>query len=314
MKIKIASSYPIALSACALAIFSSVSAHAKPFSEFVEFSGALSDTGNYATTHGDSPAPFYKNRTTNGPVAGELLAARLGFKVESSNHLVGPVQGTNFAVRDALAGGNGPDDLVNEVKAYLDSHGGKVDPDAFFFVFNGGNDVIAAAMNPDDQVSEKLLSDAVKGLENAFRTLISKGAKTIMAPNFVDLSLVPALRGSPAAGRAHKISESYNHQFEQMLVSLEQELKFKFIHWDFDKELKDIIAHGPEFGVTNTTEPCAALVLTGKANPDNYLFLTEIFPTAKAHAMMADDMAIAVLHRDGKHDKENADHYHAESN
>ncbi len=302
MKLKIASSHLIALFACTLAIGSSALAQSKPFSAFVEFSGALSDTGNYSSVNGDSPAPFYKNRTTNGPVAGELLAAHLGLKAESSNHLVGPVQGTNFAVRDALAGGTGPNDLPSQLKAYFASRGGNADPDAFYFVFNGGNDVIGAAFNPDDKVAEKMLSDAVKGLETALRTLVQKGAKTIMAPNFVDLSHVPAFSGPATAARARKISISYNNQFEQMLGDLEKELNFKFIHWDFDQMLKDMIAHGAEFGLLNTSEPCAPLLASGKGNPENYLFLTEIFPTTKVHKLMADSMAMAILQRDWRTD------------
>ena len=309
MKLKIASLYSIVLSATGvLAICWPTAVQAKPFSAFVEFSGALSDTGNFATTHGESPAPFYKNRTTNGPVAGELLAARLGIKAESSNHLVGPAQGTNFAVRDALAGGNGPDDLPAELHAYLDPRKGKADPDAFYFVFNGGNDVIGAVMQPDDAISNKMLTDAVNGLEAALRTLVKAGAKTIMAPNFADISLVPATRNTPIAARAHKLSDSYNEQFERMLDRLEHELKFEFIHWDFDGMLKSIIMHGDEFGITNTTEPCAPLLLAGKADPDRYLFLTEIFPTARAHQLMAESMADTILRRHEKSDQENNSH------
>src|SRR4051812_31151717 len=86
-------------------------ATAKPFSQLIEFSGALSDNGNFAAVHGNDPAPFYQGRTTNGLTAGEVMAARLGLKADPSLHLVGKAAGTNFAVRDALAGGNGPDDL-----------------------------------------------------------------------------------------------------------------------------------------------------------------------------------------------------------
>jgi len=302
MKLKIASSYAIAVSLCALAICCSSYVEAKPFSEFVEFSGALSDTGNYSSVHGDLPPPFYKNRTTNGLVAGELLAARLGLTAEPSLHLIGPVKGTNFAVRDALAGGNGPDDLPAQLTAYFGSHGGKADPDAFFFVFNGGNDVIQAVVQPTDQASEKILSDAVKGLETALRTLVKKGAKTIMAPNFIDLSLVPALRNTPLAPKAHRVSESYNRQFERMLARLEHELRFKFIHWDFNQLFLAAIKHGDEFGFINTTDPCIDLVLSGQANPDDYLFLTDTFPTARVHAIMAEAMATTVLERDSQND------------
>jgi phospholipase/lecithinase/hemolysin len=274
-----------------------VAAQAAPFSQFVEFSGALSDTGNYASTHGDSPAPFFQNRTTNGPVAGELLAAKMGFQVKSSNHLLGPATGTNFAVRDALASGNGPDDLPNQLKAYLEPRGGKADPDAFFFVFNGGNDVIVAATTLKGADSERLLDAAVKGLETNLRVLIKAGAKTIMAPNFIDISVLPALRDTPIAGHARHVSETYNRKFEAMLARLEKEQNFQFIHWDFDNFLKGVIAHGKEFGFTNTSDSCEALKAKGQCNPDQFLYLTDTFPTAKVHAFMADAMAVQIASR-----------------
>lgn len=302
MKLKIASCSSIVVSLCALAICCSSAIAAKPFSAFVEFSGALSDTGNFASTHGDSPPPFYKNRTTNGLVAGELLAARLGLTAEPSYHLIGPVKGTNFSVRDALAGGNGPDDLPAQLNAYLGSRGGKADPDAFYFVFNGGNDVILSVFQPTDQASEKIISDAVKGLETALRTLVKRGAKTIMAPNFIDISLVPALRNTPFAPKAHKLSENFNRQFDRMLSRLEHELKFKFIHWDFNQLFKAALKHGEEFGFLNTTDPCIDLVLKGLADPDDYLFLTDTFPTARVHEIMAEAMATTVLERDSQDD------------
>lgn len=270
---------------------------AKEFSQFIEFSGALSDTGNYASVHGDSPAPFYKNRTTNGPVAGELLAARMGFQVKSSNHLVGPAEGTNFAVRDALAGGNGPGDLPQQLNAYLNPRGGKADPDAFYFVFNGGNDVIAAATAKTPEVSEKILNDAVDGLERALRRLVTAGAKTIMAPNFIDISVVPALRDTPMAAPARTVSKTYNRKFEAMLDRVERDLNIHFIRWDFDGFLKGMIAHGKEFGITNTSDSCEALKATGQCDPERFLYLTELFPTAKVHAFMAEAMAVEIIKR-----------------
>jgi phospholipase/lecithinase/hemolysin len=274
-----------------------IGAAAKPFSQFVEFSGALSDTGNYASDKDDPLPPiFYGHRTANGPVAGELLAAKLGLKAENSMHLIGPPVGTNFAVRDAFAGRNGPHDLPGEYNAYLKSRGGRADPDAFYFIFNGGNDVITAVLTPDDAASDKLLSDAVLGLETAIRTLVNAGAKTIFAPDFVDLSHVPfAAKKDPA--RAKRISDSYNKQYNAMLDRIEGKLPFELIRWSFDDFFKDLLEHGDEFGLTNVTDGCLAMP-KGQCDPDHFLFLTDVFPTAKTHEIMAAAMATAILSRD----------------
>lgn len=283
---------------CALSLCLSWNAQARQYSEFVELSGALSDTGNYASTHGQSEPPFYMNRTTNGPVAGELLAATMGFQVKSSNHLIGPAVGTNFAVRDALAGGNGPDDLPQQLKAYLEPRGGKADPNAFFFVFNGGNDVIKAVMAPTQAESEQWIDGAVDGLERALRRLIASGAQTIMAPNFIDISVVPALRNTPAAAHAHALSMEYNRKFEAMLARVENDTHFKFIHWDFAGFIQGVINHADEFGFTNITDSCEALKAKGQCDPNHFLYLTDVFPTARAHELMAQAMAVQIIMRD----------------
>jgi hypothetical protein len=273
-----------------------IEAAAKPFSQFIELSGALSDTGNFASDKDDPLPPiFYKHRTSNGPVAGELLAGRLGLKSENSMHLVGPPVGTNFAVRDALAGGNGPHDLPGQYNAYLKSRGGKADPDAFHFLFNGGSDVILAVLTPDDAASDKIVGDAVRGLETAIRTLVKAGAKTIFAPDFVDLSYVPFAQKNRA--RAKAISESYNKQFNAMLDRVDSELKFELIRWSFDAFFKNLLKHGDEFGFTNVKDACVAMP-QGQCDPDHFLFLTDTFPTTKAHDFMAAAMAGAILHRD----------------
>jgi phospholipase/lecithinase/hemolysin len=278
-----------------------LAAPAKPFSQFVEFSGALSDTGNYASTHKEEVLPpvFYKTRTTNGPVAGERLAALLGFKVENSMHLIGPPVGTNFAVRDALAGGNGPDDLPGQYHAYLASRQGKADPDAFFFIFNGGNDVILAAYTPDDAAAAKILHDTVAGLEKAIRTLVGSGAKTIFAPDFADLGLVPFSREKNFVARATRISNDYNKEFNAMLDRVESELDFELIRWSFDAFVKNLVKRGDEFGL-NTKDVCTEMP-QGSCDPDRFLYLTDTFPTTKVHELMAASMATTILNRPDYH-------------
>jgi phospholipase/lecithinase/hemolysin len=276
-------------------------AEANPFSQLVTFSGALTDTGNYTSVRGDYPAPFYQNRTTNGPVAVDVLAARLGLKAEPSLHLVGRAGGTNFAVADALAGGDGPHDLPNQVKAHLGRQGGKADPGALYFLFIGGNDVVMAAMTPDAQKAEKILDDAVNGIETAIHILVAAGAKTIMAPDFIDLGMAPAVRmlGPGPQAWATRISEAYNRKFDTMLDRVEREKSFDLIRWGFSDFVKSVAAHGEEFGFTNMTDSCIALQPAGQCSFDKFVFFNEQYPTAKVHELMGSAMALAVLQRGG---------------
>jgi phospholipase/lecithinase/hemolysin len=296
--------FVVSLALCAilssLASDSMASALAKPFSQLVAFSGALSDTGNYAAVHGNYPSPFYKNRTTNGPVAIDVLAARLGLKSDPSLHLVGPAVGTNFAVKDALASGNGPDDLPEQVSAYLVPRGNKADPDALYFVFIGGNDVVLATMTPDDQAADKILHNAVGGIDSAIRRLVAAGAKTIFAPDFIDVGLAPAVRHAPpgVADRASKLSRQYNNEFDAMLDRVETELDFTLVRWSFGDFVDSTYRHADELGFTNVSDSCVAMTAPAICDFNRFVFFDEVYPTAKVHELVGSAMALAVLQRD----------------
>jgi phospholipase/lecithinase/hemolysin len=278
-------------------------AQAEPFSQLVAFSGALTDTGNYAAEKGDFPAPFYKNRTTNGPVAIDVLAGRLGLEAEPSLHLISKTGGTNFAVVDALAGGQGPHDLPAQLKAHLDRQGGKADPKALYFLFIGGNDVVAAAMTPDAAKAEGMLDAAVDGIETTIHALVGAGAKTIMVPDFIDVGVAPAVLQMGQSAHATRISETYNRKFDAMLERVEQEEPFDLVRWRFGDFVQDLVAHGEEFGFTNGTESCLAVQAEGRCDFDRFIFFNEQYPTARVHELMGSAMAMAVLQRDRDHQR-----------
>lgn len=273
-------------------------ASAEPFSKLVVFSGALTDTGNMASEKGDYPAPFYKNRTTNGPLAVDVLATRLGLNSDASMHLVGKQAGTNFAVADALAGGKGTHDLPAQVKAYLDRDGGKADPKALHFLFIGGNDVVLAVQTMDDKQAEKILDDAVAGIETAMQTLLSAGATTIFAPDFIDIGIAPIVKkyGPQAAARATSLSALYNQKFDAMLARMEEK-KFELVRWRFGDFVKSLMAHGDEFGFTNVADACVDMEPKSACDPEKFVFFTGEYPTAKVHELVGSAMALAVLER-----------------
>ncbi|MFD1331242.1 SGNH/GDSL hydrolase family protein [Methylopila musalis] len=270
---------------------------AEPFSQLVAFSGALTDTGNFASEKGDYPAPFYNNRNANGPLAIDVLAKRLGLKADASLHLAGKQGGTNFAVSDALAGGAGAHDLPKQVDAYLARNDGKADPKALHFLFIGGNDVVLAVQTMDDRAAEKILDDAVTGIETAMGRLQDAGAKTIFAPDFIDIGHAPIVKkfGPEATKRATRLSALYNQKFDVMLDRVQKDAKFELVRWRFGDFVNGLIAHGPEFGLTNVDGVC----LDDKAacDPEKYVFLTGEYPTAKVHELVGSAMAIAVLER-----------------
>ncbi len=275
---------------------------ARPFSELIIFSGSLSDVGNYASVHGNFPPPFFNNRTTNGPNLDDVFAANLGFPNNPSLHLIGPAVGNNFAVFQALAGGHGPEDLPAELDAYLNPHGGVADPDALFFIFIGGTEVINAVLTPDDAVASQILTDSVNGIETAFRRLVHAGAKRLLIPNFTDLGPLPFARKFASPERATRISLEFERKFQTMLNRTERDLKrdfdFELIRWDFFEFAAGILRHADELGFTNTTDSCLDLLAAGQCDFDKFIFFNDFFPTAKVHKLIGNSLTQMIIERD----------------
>ena len=270
----------------------------KGFSQLIIISGSLSDQGNFSSVHGDvlPPPLFVNHRSTNGPNIDDYFAEILGFPPNKpSLHLIGPVQGNNFAVFQSLAGGHGPEDLPAQIDAYLNSRGGFADPNALHLLLISGTDVINALLNPDDRAATQILNDCVAGMETALRRLARAGAKTIFAPNFTDLSTVPFAIKNGVQARAKRISVEYRVKYEAMLNRVERQLDIDLIRWDFFAFTQQFLPHAAQFGFTNITDSCIDFLASGQCDPDHFLFLADFFPSTRAHRFFAVAMTQAIV-------------------
>lgn len=276
---------------------------ARPFSELIIFSGSLSDVGNFASVHGNFPPPFFNNRSTNGPNLDDVFAANLGFPNKPSLHLIGPAVGNNFAVFQALAGGHGPEDLPAELDAYLGPRGGVADPNALFFIFIGGTEVINAVLTPDAATASQILTDSVNGIGTAVRRLVHAGATRLMVPNFTDLGTAPFARKLSTPQHATQISLEFEDKFQKMLKRVERELRaerfeFEIIHWDFLEFSNDVFRHADELGFTNTTDSCLDFLAAGQCDFDKFIFFNDFFPTSKVHRLVGNALTQKLIERD----------------
>jgi phospholipase/lecithinase/hemolysin len=212
------------------------------FTDVVVFGDSLSDTGNLAAFRDinvpllppffPGPQPigtvgfcnpvdifilgrrcddlfFRQSRASNGPVAVEILAERLGFdELQPSLFFlpsaVRPFVGTNYAVAGAEAGGSDLGDLNSQVFGFLADHSFLAPPDALYVVMIGGNDVIAAVkaavaqlkgedLEPE-QRPKAIIDAAVDAIEANIKSLIGRGARKFLVANSVSIGSVPATR------------------------------------------------------------------------------------------------------------------------
>ncbi len=308
------------------AVVASGSAWAGPFGADYVFGDSLSDRGNLADILGGHlPAPpTFHDSFTNGPVAVQVMAQRMGLTEDPSLfptgfadvHGLGYPSGTNYAVAGATAGnvllpgtttveGLGPlANLTGQVGAYLAKSGGVADPNALYTVFIGGNDVRTAA----HQGSTAFVTQGVSTELTEINTLIGAGAKNLLVVNVPDVGLIPEFTTFSPAGQAAlatQASNSYNSALGAGIAGITTANPADSIKlFDLFDANNALVANAGSLGITNTTAPCyisygvtapAPLVInpacgpidpaTGQAaNIGQFLYWDPIHPTAKIQA------------------------------
>lgn len=282
-----------------------------PITSLYVFGDSLSDQGNAFITTGGFPPPPYDQRASNGPVAVEVFASRLGVPLVASQS-----GGTNYAYVGALTGptvipGTNPPfatdnyaavaynqpalfgtGILNQVGSFIGS-GPIFDPNgALFFVWGGANDFF---VDP----SAATAASAVNNLATAINLLYGAGARNFFVPNMPDLSLTPFGLGLPAIQRAglQALSVGFDNGLALALGNLAGLPGIDITSFDTFTLLATISADPAAFGFTNAQNACITGDLgnggTVCANPDSFMFWDSVHPTTAAHAILGNAFADA---------------------
>ena len=282
-----------------LFILSSAVQAGQHYSNIYIFGDSLSDTGNLASILGDFPFPYYNNRISNGPVAVDTLAAGIGHIANPSLHLVGPADGTNYAVVGARAAGNEAIDLATQTQAFLLNHGQMAPADALYVVMIGGNDV-RDTVAPGAIDSRQLLNNAVIATTENINLLITHGARHFLVINVPDLGALPETRilaqltgDARLPARASRLSKRYNRKLTLALKTLRRQSDAAIVEFDLFSFGRLVIDNAELFGYTNTTDACFSSISLEfhpdcdfGANFNQFVFFDEIHPTAQFHSQL----------------------------
>jgi phospholipase/lecithinase/hemolysin len=145
---------------------------------------------------------YLKSRVSNGPVAVERLAEKLGLPpLRPSLHLLPNLSrdGTVYAVAGAKARARGDADLARQVDWLLLDHT-PLPPDAVYVVMIGGNDVIdalqanVAGRGAATPPSAAIIESTVDAIGTQVERLLDFGARRLVVANVPDLATLPAVR------------------------------------------------------------------------------------------------------------------------
>lgn len=255
-------------------------ASASSYSAVIVYGDSLSDNGNlYAASQGLIPGgeppspPYYMGRFSNGPVAVEQLAAKLG-----SPLLDYAFGGATSGVGNQLDGGTQTTLGAYKVPGMLTELALFPPPaslvsTALFVVWGGANDY---------ELGESV-NVAIGDIDAIVAQLQALGATHILVPGLPDLGLTPEFSGVPSA-------TLYSDQFN---AGLQATLPPGVTYFNTFGLLNSIVANPGAYGITNTTGSC--LTATTLCNdPSQYVFWDDIHPTTTVDAILAQQFDAAV--------------------
>lgn len=319
------------------------------FSNIFVFGNSLSDTGNAAEIinaiagveinlchpvdliTGCGDLFFNETRVSNGPVAVEVPADRLGLgELQPSLHPLVPFAvGTNFAVAGATARGASVIDLPGQLLGFRVRHSlAPPDPDALYVVFIGGNDIIdavdaagaalAGSAPASVETPEGIIASAVDAIADNIELLIDAGARNILVVNAPNIGAVPAIgskaedAGIPSAllrGLATFLTIKFNRQLAERVdeIGEQQEelgIPVEIEQFNLFRFFGGVRIIAALFGL-NTVDACfdseTYLDTGGRSyHPDcgedkfdGFVFFDDLHPTGRVHAIVGKALSVA---------------------
>lgn len=290
------------ISVLLLAAFATMSiqaARAAAFTSVIAFGDSLSDTGNLAAVAGVPAPPYVDGRFSNGPVAVERLATRLGAPLASFAFGGATTGFTNNLVPAPL-------DLTgvrSQVAQFVGAlGGGTADANALYLVWAGSNDFLPLLAAPGDP--GPILAGAVANLTSVVNTLYAKGARHFLLPLMPDLGLTPRAIALPDPAVAPALS-FLSLLFGATLTAAYDDLELALVGADltvFDTIAAQyaVLADAPGLGITQTSVACYAGLVDAPsatppcATPEAYMFWDAVHPTARTHQILGDAFFAAI--------------------
>jgi phospholipase/lecithinase/hemolysin len=295
-----------ALAAAGFAFIASVSASsALAFSQIVAFGDSLTDNGNLqAATNGMFPAaPYFDGRFTDGLVAVEVMANKLGLPL-NNRAIAGALTGTGnqFASDNPRVVDMGMMNQVNKYVGELRAQGKSADKDALYMVWGGGNDFLAVVRSGDTSKVGQVIAAGVTNLVTQIDMLYEAGARNIMVPLMPDLaSSFYGTSGAVPSALLTNLSQSFNQALQGRLKAVATEKPgLQLIVFDAPQHLaaarQELAAAGADVvnrcwdgdytGANNKNPVCK--------DPSKVFLFDKVHPNAVVHEKLGQAMAAAV--------------------
>ena len=267
------------------------------FSSLFVFGDSLSDPGNrFALSGGTRPAtpPYFEGRSSNGPVAPELLSGLLGFAVNNA---------TNFAIAGATTSGVPASVLGADQLGKFQIKFGTVPGGALVEIYAGANDYSPIPLGNQAGITA-LVNSTVADLNTAVTQLAHAGGKVFLVPG-LDLGYAP-MYGFTNSAAVAAVATEHNRTLLATLAALRSSLGVQIVYVDTQALYNDIRAHPSVYGFTDLTVPCLAsgttsptgacgtTLVNGTYPSNGVLYFDGVHPTEQAQRLIAEFDAASI--------------------
>ena len=287
------------------------------YDRIVVFGDSLSDAGNVFRITSDlaasdpaykpDPPPtlgspsfgaYYMGRASNGPNWVDQLADLLGLQRATAS-LNG---GTNYAYASARSGAGtnvrfpSPTYAPNPPVTVLRT-GAQIAAFAAADTFRS-NDLVTLWVGANDfrdlLLGQTTTSAIVGNIVQEVQTLNALGARTIVVPNQVDLSLPPINAANPFAPLVRALSIQFDAALAAQLqaLMLDPTISARIVPVDDYAPLAAVFADPAAFGFANVTQPAVTFdsstgTFSEVPDPNGYFWFDSIHPTTRAQTIFA---------------------------
>lgn len=281
------------------ALSAASSASAKAYDELVVFGDSLSDNGNVYNAFFQliPKPPYFQGRFSNGPVAVEVMADKLGIPLKDYAFGGASTGLSNVYVPGSTSG------MQSQISAFAEevaSAGKAIDTDALYVVWGGGNDLLSVLTSAQPSNIDAAVVTAVTNLLGNVHALYKAGARDVLVPLLPDLaSSYYGTSGAMPSSMLSGVSSSFNDALRlglNALGSVSAGLNLQI--FDSPTVLAGI-RDGMAAQGGNVTDRCWTGEFSGTkgtlcADPSKYYLFDRVHPTAVVHEAFGLAMAAAV--------------------
>jgi phospholipase/lecithinase/hemolysin len=285
--------------AYSLLLFSPLKATASSFSDFVFFGDSITDSGNVFFATGETTEPPFGGLVAERPYASRTFSDEQVWSqyiaefngLEAEAFLTPVTSGTNFAfggaTNQSLDEVPSPS-LEEQLGFWQQATGNIADPDAFYFVQGGNNDIRIARTFDNSLQANIFLENSVNSIDTVVTNLIDAGAKNIAVINAADIGLTPEAILTNTSDSSTNLSRFYNTSLAQTLDSFQSE-DVNLVEVDLFNFIRSITNDPTAFNLPANTITNSSCILPDSvcSDPNDFIFYDGIHPTSQVQLQFA---------------------------